>query len=149
MLARSGDVVHVVSDRIAELGAEDGDGFCRLTRSASRTRSRSGARHEFVNDRPAGASRRCDGLPKVRGITVNTVHGNERSIAAVRQRFSPQVESMEGAAFMYACLMHAGAVRPGSRGVQRRRAAQSRGAGSWPKRLTRCGRGAGILDEGS
>jgi len=46
------------------------------------------------------------GLKAVSGITVNTVHGNERSIAAVMQRFNPHVESMEGAAFMYACLIH-------------------------------------------
>jgi futalosine hydrolase len=37
---------------------------------------------------------------------VNTVHGDERSIAAVTARCAPQVESMEGAAFMYACQMH-------------------------------------------
>jgi len=42
----------------------------------------------------------------VRGITVNTAHGDPRSIAAIRERFAPQVESMEGAAFMYACLTH-------------------------------------------
>ena len=45
-------------------------------------------------------------LPGVHGITVNTVHGNDRSIAAVRQRCEPQVESMEGAGFMYASLIH-------------------------------------------
>ena len=39
-------------------------------------------------------------------ITVNTVHGNERSIAAVIDRFRPEVESMEGAAFMSACLIN-------------------------------------------
>ena len=37
---------------------------------------------------------------------MNTVHGNERSIARVTERFNPDVESMEGAAFMYACLIH-------------------------------------------
>jgi futalosine hydrolase len=42
----------------------------------------------------------------VKGITVNTVHGAEGSIAAVVERCKPQVESMEGAAFMYACLVH-------------------------------------------
>jgi futalosine hydrolase len=41
-------------------------------------------------------------VPAVRGITVNTVHGNEQSIAHAVRRFDPQVESMEGAAFMYA-----------------------------------------------
>ena len=42
----------------------------------------------------------------MRGITVNTVHGRECSIADVVARVVPQVESMEGAAFMYACLIH-------------------------------------------
>ena len=37
---------------------------------------------------------------------MSTVHGREQSIACVTERFSPQVESMEGAAFMYACLVH-------------------------------------------
>jgi futalosine hydrolase len=46
-------------------------------------------------------------LPRVCGITVNTVHGSEATIAAVRQRCSPQVESMEGAAFAYACALAA------------------------------------------
>jgi nucleoside phosphorylase len=44
-------------------------------------------------------------LPAVTGITVNTVHGNVRSIARVVERLAPDVESMEGAAFMYACLV--------------------------------------------
>jgi futalosine hydrolase len=47
-----------------------------------------------------------ESLRAVEGITVNTVHGNQSSIACVTSRFSPQVESMEGAAFMYACLVH-------------------------------------------
>ena len=41
-----------------------------------------------------------------KGITVNTVHGSQQSIAAVVRRFKPQVESMEGAAFMYSCQVH-------------------------------------------
>jgi futalosine hydrolase len=46
-----------------------------------------------------------DKLPKVNGITVNMVHGNEDSIAKVFQLFHPITESMEGAAFLYACRM--------------------------------------------
>ena len=56
-------------------------------------------------------------------ITVNTVHGRDQSIAAVTERFAPQVESMEGAAFMYACLVHGqrfAQVRAVSNLVQRR-----------------------------
>ena len=61
-------------------------------------------------------------LPAVRGITVNTVHGNARTIAAIADRTSPQVESMEGAAFAYACRL-SGVPYAWSRGVERRRAA--------------------------
>ena len=58
----------------------------------------------LVNTAPPG-NEVIGRLPRVNGITVNTVHGNERSIAAVVERCRPQVESMEGAAFMYACLL--------------------------------------------
>jgi len=45
-------------------------------------------------------------LPKAHGLTVNRVHGSAASIAALRQRYpDAQVESMEGAAFFYACLL--------------------------------------------
>ena len=60
---------------------------------------------EIVNRAPP-RSGALDELPRVRGITVNTAHGNARSIAVITQRFTPQVESMEGAAFMYACLIN-------------------------------------------
>jgi futalosine hydrolase len=93
-----GRVVHVVSDRIAELGAEDGDAF--LTFDAMELPVEAAC----VNSAPP-ASRTIAALPAVRGITVNTAHGNERTIAAVVSRFAPQVESMEGAAFMYACAI--------------------------------------------
>ena len=94
-----GTVVHVVSDRLAELGAEDDDRFLTLEELELPGES------EFVNLDPP-SSPELDQLPAVTGITVNTVHGSARSIAAVTHRFSPQVESMEGAAFMSVCLIH-------------------------------------------
>jgi futalosine hydrolase len=94
-----GCVVHVVSDRIAELGAEDDEAFMTIEEMQLP------AEPAFVNAAPP-ANEGLRGLPQVSGITVNTVHGNERSIASVVRRFAPQVESMEGAAFMYACLIN-------------------------------------------
>ncbi len=111
-----GTVVHVVSDRLAELGAEDDERF--LTFEELQLPGET----EFVNlDPPSNPA--IDELPAVTGITVNTVHGNERSIAAVTERFNAQVESMEGAAFMSACLIHKVAfaqVRAVSNFVERR-----------------------------
>ena len=94
-----GTVVHVVSDRIPELGAEDGDQFMTLGEMELAGES------EFTNTSPP-KNPALDPLPTVSGITVNTAHGNKKSIAAIVKRFSPQVESMEGAAFMSACLVH-------------------------------------------
>lgn len=102
-----GRVVHVVADRIAELGAEDGDAFLTLQdmQLAGADESPFTAGRLVNADPPRSATLLA--LPRVEGITVNTVHGDERSIAAVVSRFRPQVESMEGAGFMYACLIHA------------------------------------------
>lgn len=101
-----GTVVHVVSDCIAELGAEDADRFVTVQElnllAADEFPFRMG---RLVNDAPP-PNAVLRSLPAVSGITVNTVHGNERTIAEVTRRFAPQVESMEGAAFMYACIIH-------------------------------------------
>jgi futalosine hydrolase len=101
-----GTVVHVVSDRIAELGAEDDGTFLTiqdLNLLGENEFPFQGGR--LVNPAPP-ANAALRGLPAVSGVTVNTVHGNEGSIAAVVRRFRPHVESMEGAAFMYACLVN-------------------------------------------
>jgi futalosine hydrolase len=99
LMLTPGTVVHVVSDRLVELGAEDGERFLTL-----KDLKLDGA-DEFVNVNPP-VNATLAALPAVSGITVNTVHGNERSIACLLTRCRPQVESMEGAAFMYACLLH-------------------------------------------
>jgi futalosine hydrolase len=118
-----GTVVHVVSDGIPELGAEDGDTFLSIDELGLLR----GDAPPFSNGRlvnaavPVNPVLKC--LPAVHGITVNTVHGNERSIAATVRRFAPQIESMEGAGFMYACLIQAvpfAQVRAVSNMVERR-----------------------------
>jgi futalosine hydrolase len=40
-------------------------------------------------------------LRKVKGITVNTVHGTQQSINDIKKRLNPITESMEGAAVLY------------------------------------------------
>ena len=101
-----GAVVHVISDRVSELGAEDGAAF--LTIHDLRLQGEddfpfSGG--ALVNAFPPENSA-LSRLPAANGITVNTVHGSVDSIQAVVRRLNPDVESMEGAAFMYACLLH-------------------------------------------
>ncbi len=44
------------------------------------------------------------GLSTVKSITVNTVSGSEEVISALQKKYSPTLESMEGAALHYVCL---------------------------------------------
>ncbi|MDF2437077.1 MAG: mqnB [Bacteroidota bacterium] len=91
-----GDVVNISEDAFSELGAEDDVSFLSLEDmqlpGITKLINRSGALSEVL-----------ERLPKVNGITVNTTHGNESSIQKVYDRMHPYVESMEGAAFMFAC----------------------------------------------
>lgn len=43
-------------------------------------------------------------LPKVTGITVNTISNNTEILTTRRTKFNADIETMEGAAFMYVCL---------------------------------------------
>jgi futalosine hydrolase len=100
-----GQVVQVVSDRIAELGAEERDTFLTIQQLNLLGQDEFPFTAGQLVNRTPPANAALSALPAVAGITVNTVHGRERSIADVVQRFEPQVESMEGAAFMYSCLI--------------------------------------------
>lgn len=100
-----GSVVHVTVDQIPELGAEDGEAFLPASHMGlvppNEPPHRDGV---LVNTAPPSLST-LSALPAVRGITVNTAHGDDASIARVRALCAPQVESMEGAAFLYAALI--------------------------------------------
>ena len=88
-----GQLVEVREDILSELGAEDDEEFISLDQLQL-------GEVEFAATEKFTIK---EGLRKVTGITVNKVHGNEESIEEVRDRINPTVESMEGAAFFYAC----------------------------------------------
>jgi futalosine hydrolase len=92
-----GSVVNIYEDCFAELGAEDGNNF--LTMEELKLE----AVTKISNIQQGELNPVAELLPKVNAITVNKVHGNERSIKSTFERFHPMVESMEGAAFMFAC----------------------------------------------
>lgn len=92
-----GTVVNVIEDCFSELGAEDGEVFLTLEELNL------GGITKVLNSNFKISNPVIELLPKVNGITVNTVHGNEISIEKAVYKFHPIVESMEGAAFMFAC----------------------------------------------
>jgi futalosine hydrolase len=102
----TGKLVHIVSDRVAELGAEDGDQFLDVYQLNLLGENEPPFKWgQLVNLTPY-SNPVLNALPTVNAISVNKVHGNETSIAFVSERFKPHVESMEGASFMYACLIN-------------------------------------------
>jgi futalosine hydrolase len=91
-----GDVLEITKDTFSELGAEDDTHFISIEQlglGAGIFNPTSSVDHFTKKITTTKAS----------AITVNTVHGNEASIATIAARFTPQLESMEGAAFFYAC----------------------------------------------
>ena len=94
-----GETVCITEEVISEMGAEDGADFIKHD-----TLSLGGSNRYLLksNIKPAPLKQ----LKKVKGITVNTVHGNTRSIKSVVSLYDPDVESMEGAAFAMACSAH-------------------------------------------
>lgn len=91
-----GSVVNIYHDCFSELGAEDGEKFLTLEELHLKGQT-------AVTNETTILNAVINEIPKVTGITVNTVHGNEHSIEKVFNKFHPYVESMEGAAFMLVC----------------------------------------------
>jgi futalosine hydrolase len=90
-----GEVVEVVEDNLSELGAEDGKEFLTIE-------SMGFGESKFKSTAALSDYGNFD-LKKCTAITVNTVHGHEPSIKKLTGRLQSQLESMEGAAFFYAC----------------------------------------------
>ena len=95
-----GTVVEVVEDQFSEMGAEDGANFLSLLDleliEVDEFPYQSGV---LFNEQEIWSLT----YPKVKSITVNKAHGSEERITKTIERLMPQVESMEGAAFFYAC----------------------------------------------
>lgn len=99
---RKGDVLNVSTDSFSELGAEDGNEFIPVFKMGLMQPNQ----FPFIKGELSATDLHADklNLRKVKGITVNTVHGNDESITKIKQRLNPDVETMEGAAFFYCCL---------------------------------------------
>lgn len=90
-----GDICRVREDILAEFGAEDGEGFLTIDQMGlGKNTLIAGTFTDFPI---------YNQLTEVKAITVNKVHGNEKSIAKTVLQYQPQIETMEGAAFFFAC----------------------------------------------
>jgi futalosine hydrolase len=98
---RPGTVVTVMSDCFADLGAEDDESWLDIFSLGLAEADQK----PFTNGvLIADGIRAFNHLQKVKGITVNRASGNEATIDKMRKYYDADVETMEGAAFYYACL---------------------------------------------
>lgn len=91
-----GEVLLVTKDILSEMGAEDDKDFLTFEELQL-----PGKTSFEVNNPPSLLV--YPKLKTAKGITVNTVHGNNDTINKVLKLYSPDVESMEGAAFFAGC----------------------------------------------
>lgn len=96
-----GDVVNVQSDQFADLGIEDKDALYTIFEKGYVDKNQ----FPFVDGKLNNPNDFDSKLRKVSAITVNTTHGNEKSIVLFENKFRADIESMEGAAVFYVCLL--------------------------------------------
>lgn len=97
-----GDVVCVQNEQIGDLGAEDKDKYLSTFDIGLVDKDE----YPFTDGKLLNNNNVEEvGLPVVSGVTVNTVTGSQQSVAEMQERCGADIESMEGAALHYVCLM--------------------------------------------
>lgn len=99
---RLGEVVNVVTDSFADMGAEDNDNWLPMPGLGPENQDALLPGDGILHSNPGRFSALLNHLRPVKGATVNTVHGNAESIRRFSARTNAGIETMEGAAFMYA-----------------------------------------------
>lgn len=96
-----GEVIEVVTDRYGDMGVENADGTFMDVHELDLIPMNY---YPFINGELHNEKRKLAiDLPQKKGITVNKVTGTEASKNRMIQKYNPEVETMEGAAFMHTC----------------------------------------------
>lgn len=99
-----GSVVEVASECFGDMGAESAGGaFIDIHQMGLIPPDLPPFQDGRLNNPRAGEA----GLPIVKGLSVNKVHGFLPSITEMMIHFDADIETMEGAAFFYTCLSSA------------------------------------------
>jgi len=100
-----GRVVMPVSECFADAGVDSGNGFMTLSEAGLQDPER----FPFKGGRLYSENRYVNlisgVIPSVSAITVNTASGTDGRIRHLEAKFNPDIETMEGAAFFYVCIM--------------------------------------------
>ncbi|MFZ2340123.1 MAG: futalosine hydrolase [Bacteroidales bacterium] len=98
-----GNVVMPVSDCFADSGIEDRSGFLSLSEAGLQDPDELPFRSAKIIAENRFVSAASEILRPVSAITVNTATGSLPTIARLSEKYHPDIETMEGAAFFYVC----------------------------------------------
>jgi futalosine hydrolase len=100
---KTGEVVMPVTDCFADMGIESGNKFITLAEAGLADPDRFPFKGGVIHSHNKYSRRAESILNKVIGITVNTCSGSSPTIERLRNKFNPDIETMEGATFFYIC----------------------------------------------
>jgi len=101
---REGDTVVIRQDCFADMGAWENEQFRDIFDLGLIEKNQPPFTNRYLLN-PYEKLLSIAGLEQVNSITVNEITTDRRRIAWYKQKLSPVVESMEGAAFHYVCLL--------------------------------------------
>lgn len=99
-----GFVVNVIQDVFADLGVEHKNNFYTLSEEELMNENE----FPFMEGKLSSLGNfeidEVESLIPVKGITLNALRGDPKWINLMRTKYSPEIETMNGAAFFYVCL---------------------------------------------
>lgn len=100
-----GDVVLPVTDCFADMGIETGGRFVTLSEEGITGSSEFPFEDGCIKVNNPYMGEALNLMPGAIAVTVNTASGTEGSITRIRNKFNPDIETMEGATFFYICAV--------------------------------------------
>ena len=94
-LFKNGDIIFVKEECFADLGIEDDMDFIPISKTSFTEQDysfKNSFKHSFLKN-----------IPNAKSISVCKTSGNEKTIAARKKMFNPDIENMEGAVFFQIC----------------------------------------------
>ncbi len=100
-----GEVVNVHNEIFAGIGLLDKDKFTNLFEMNLLTEGEFPFTQNFLHNFSLINNKVIEALPLANGVTVNTLFTNAMGVDLRYEKINPHIETMEGAAVFYVCLM--------------------------------------------
>lgn len=100
-----GEVLHVHNEVFAGIGLLDKDSFTNLFDMNLLTEGEFPFTKNFLHNFSLINNKVIEALPLANGVTVNTLFTNAMGLDFRYEKLNPHIETMEGAAVFYVCMM--------------------------------------------